>query len=324
MLDGLKQLGLRLSPGLAIRFFARPYVAGWTMDSALGLARELWSGRRLLSTIDLLGEEAREEADAERARATYEALADRLAADPAWADPAARPTLSLKLSALVATRASDNGVACDRAALAERLERVATHARERGVSLTIDMEDHRWTSLTLEAHAELRRRGHDHVGTVLQSRLFRTARDVEELPEGSRIRMVIGVYREPAAIAHTDKRVMKDKLLEQCARLFERGATVEIATHDVAVLERFFREIVLPRAIPPERYEVQMLLGVPREAEQRAMVEGRFAGSDRPARVRLYVPYAESAQDGTAYCRRRLIENPDLVSYGLVNLFKRI
>jgi hypothetical protein len=37
--------------------------------------------------------------------------------------------------------------------------------------------------------------------------------------------------------------------------------------------------------------------------------------------VRLYVPYAESSEDATAYLRRRMVETPSIVGLVLRNFF---
>lgn len=325
MFSQLKQLGLRMSPGMVIRYFARPYIAGFGMESALEAARRLYTERGILATIDLLGEEATDDSMASTARSTYLKVAAALGEDQTYPDAAARPSISVKPSAFCVAGPSENesALVLDQVALVDTLEEVIQGAAASGVEVTIDMEDHRWTTPTLEVYRALLDRGHATLGTVLQSRLFRTPDDIEALPEGCRIRMVIGVYLEPAEIAFTDKREMKEKLLAQCGRLFERGCKVELATHDEQVLERFFRDIVLPRKIPTDRYEVQMLLGVPRDRVIGAMIDGSFCDVGEPVPVRLYVPFALSARDGTAYCRRRLIENPDMVSYGLINMVKR-
>lgn len=323
MFDGIKRLGLAMSPGFVIRHFARPYVAGYDAESALAEARRLLTDDQMLATIDLLGEEATSSESVALAQEAYGGLADRIAADPVFADVASRPTISLKLSALVLSTTTGDSVQVDTDALVEQVGAVATRAAAHGMGITIDMEDHRWTTATLDVHRRLHEAGHTNVGTVLQSRLKRTAADIDALPDGSRIRMVIGVYREPARIASVDKPEMKRWLFDQCVQLWDRGATVEIGTHDEALLERLFSEHIIPRQLPPERYEVQMLLGVPRARVQRELIAGTFCGVGHPVTVRLYVPYAVSAADGTAYCRRRLIENPDLVTYGLFNLVGR-
>ncbi len=324
MLSGLKQLGLKLSPAMVIRYFARRYLAGFEVESALNLSRELYQQRGVLSTVDLLGEEATDQSMIASARSTYLKLIESLAGDPVYPSLEVRPTISLKPSGLITSHDDESGrLALDQLALIANLEEVAQAAQSQQVNLTIDMEDHRWTTTTLEAFSALIERGYSNVGVVLQSRLFRTPDDIEALPEGARVRMVIGVYREPAEIAIIDKPKMKEALLTQCARLFERGATVELASHDEQVITRFFRELVIPRKIPSERYEVQMLLGVPRNKVIEQLVQGSFCGLGQPVRTRLYVPFALSAVDGTAYCRRRLIENPDLVTYGLANMLRR-
>jgi len=323
--DGVKKLALRMSPGGVIRYFARPYIAGSSRDAAFAVARGLLAQRQIASTIDLLGEEAASDAAGIAMRDTYVELVREVAKDPAFADPRTRPTVSLKLSGMIASRDENGRIVLDYDALVARMETVAQAAAECKVDLTIDMEDHRWTTTTLDVYRAVHSRGHAHVGTVLQSRLYRTSDDIEVLPADARIRMVIGVYLEPSAIALTDKRTMKDRLLEQAARLLERGAKVELATHDVGVLERFFKDVVLPKKIPPERYEVQMLLGVPRADAQARLVDGTFSACPGTrALVRLYVPYALSAEDGTAYCRRRLIENPAMIGYGLTNLVRNL
>lgn len=324
MFDGLKQLAIRLSPGPVIRLFAGPYVAGYSAAAAFERARTLLTEQGILSTIDLLGEEATDPESVERMKSTYYELIERISGDAAFSELASRPTLSLKLSGLVCVKTDGSGaLAIDSAELTREMMAVAEAARAAGVKLTIDMEDHRWTDLTLEVFKAVYAAGHDHVGTVLQSRLFRTDEDIEGLPDGCRIRMVIGVYLEPAEIALTDKPAMKEKLLSQSKRLLEKGVTVELATHDERVVERFVRELVQPMGVADDRWEVQMLLGVPRKQIQRQLLDGSFAGLGRPATVRLYVPYALSASDASAYCRRRLIENPDMVTYGMLNLVRR-
>ena len=56
-----------------------------------------------------------------------------------------------------------------------------------------------------------------------------------------------------------------------------------------------------------------MLFGVPRRKLQDSLVADGWT-------VRLYVPYAESWDDATAYLRRRLVETPSIVGLVLRNL----
>jgi len=294
----------RLVPGPLVRWFARPYVAGGSLEAGLAVAHDRLSRFGVLTTLDLLGEAVTRPFQVVENVASTEAIFDALASDPRFADPATRPSVSLKPSAFTPGPP-------ERAR--QPIEDLAGRARERGVALTLDMEDRRWTDLTLACATDLFRRGHD-VGTALQTRLERTRRDVEALPEGMRLRLVIGIYPEPEPHAVQDKPTMKERMLAYAARLLERGCRVEFATHDLPCLTRFLDEVA-PAA--PGRCEVQMLLGVPRHDFTRRLLAGDL-GPRLP--FRLYVPFARSPGDTTAYLRRRMDESPSMVWLVLRNL----
>jgi len=293
-----------LVPGPLVRWFARPYVAGDSVACGLAVADEL-RGQGILATLDLLGEDVSSPGQVAANIATYERIIDAVASDDRFSHPPIRPSVSLKPSGFTTG---------DIAAARDPLASLAERAHERGVALTIDMEDRRWTDFTIELAVDLFRKGFD-VGTVLQTRLHRTEVDLETIPEGMRLRLVIGIYPEPKEVAVTDKRVMKARLVEQAAKLLDRGVFVEYASHDEEFAERFVREIA-PRA--PERCEVQMLLGVPRARFRRKLAAGEF-GPRLP--FRLYVPFANSWEDATAYLRRRMVESPSMAWLVLRNLF---
>ena len=297
----------RIVPGFMVRWFARPYVAGETLESALDLAAARHAADGLFSTLDLLGEDVTEQSQVDASVAAYERMIEALSTDARFADAATRPTISLKPSAFTTG---------EREAAFDPIRRLAERSHEHGVRLTIDMEDRRWTDLTIDLCLELRERGFD-VGAVFQTRLHRTEADLERIPSGMRARLVIGIYPEPAEVATTEKREMKERMLTYARALLERGVFVEFATHDEEFLERFMREVA-PAA--PERCEVQMLLGVPRRTIQTKIRDGAY-GVKVP--VRLYVPFALGWDQATAYLRRRMAESPSTVWLVLRNLFKR-
>ncbi len=297
----------RIVPGFMVRWFARPYVAGESLAAALDLAAARHAAGGLLATLDLLGEDVNEPAQVEANVAAYERMIEALSTDARFADPATRPTISLKPSAFTTSKRE---AACD------PIRRIAARAQRAGVPLTVDMEDRRWTDLTIDLVLELIARG-DNVGTVLQTRLHRTEADLERFDAGMRVRLVIGIYPEPKEAAISDKREMKERLLRYAKRLLERGVFVEFATHDVEILERFAREVA-PAA--PDRCEAQMLLGVPRAKLQARLREGAL-GVSLP--VRLYIPFALGWDQATAYLRRRMAESPSTMWLVLRNLLKR-
>lgn len=296
-----------LVPAPMVRLFARPYVAGGSMDVAVDAAARELETRGLLTTLDLLGEHVTEAAQVEANARIYGELIRAVAADPRFSDARQRPTVSVKPSAFCAGD--------DKTEAFGPIRRLAEIARDARVGLTVDMEDHPWTDVTLDAAIGLFREGFD-VGTVLQTRLERTEADLARIPAGMRIRLVIGIYPEPPDIATTDKRLMKERMVEAAATLVDRGAYVEFATHDDAYVERFVREVAV-RA--PDRCEVQLLLGVPRSELIERLRRGDL-GAALP--VRLYVPFAVSWADATAYLRRRMAESPSIVWLVLRNLFR--
>lgn len=328
-------------PASLVKLFASPYIAGDSIESALQTASDQLRTAGIYSTLDVLGEDKESEEQAEQAvhlyRATIEAIATGFAGEP----PERRPSVSLKLSAFTVIRHDPDGQmdpeATDLERCGERARQVIGWAREHGLAVTIDMEGRAWTDFTLDLYRRLREERVEGVGTVLQTRLDRTAEDALSLPEGSRIRLVIGIYNEPPGVATTSKAEMKERMLPAARAVLERGGKVEFATHDEALIARFFREIVLPGGYGRDRVEVQMLLGVPRRALQRDLVSGaafRPGGvcaakggssgelAETGVPVRLYVPFAEHWSDAIAYARRRLAENPSIMTYGLHNLFR--
>jgi proline dehydrogenase len=304
---------IRLIPPFFVRLFARPYVAGDSIEAALDTAADLWTESGILSSLDLLAEHIEEQETVERNTETYLRLVELVAADPRFADPSSRPSLSLKLSSYTTAPLDAGG---DAAGSAEAVERICVAAGERGVDLTLDMESRHWTDFTLDLLDRLHAGGHTHIGAVLQTRLDRTERDLDRLPSGIRVRLVIGIYDEPSDVATRRKPEMKERMLRYATTLLERGHYVEFATHDEPYVRRFVDEVAPAAGAGPERYEIQMLFGVPRAR----LLDELHA---REIRCRRYVPFALGWPMAIAYLRRRLDEYPYMMWLVLKNLCKR-
>ncbi|MCA8964456.1 MAG: proline dehydrogenase family protein [Planctomycetes bacterium] len=300
---------IRFIPPFLVRFFAKPYVAGDSLAAAIEVVQKLRRERGLLSTLDLLAEDIHEQEQADRNLATYLEMVEAAAA----IDPADRPTLSLKPSSYTTAPLQDGG---DAAGSLEALRKIAEKASACGVALTIDMESRHWTDFTLDALRQLHAAGHRDVGCVLQTRLFRTEKDLDGLPAGCRVRLVIGIYREPADVALTEKPAMKERMLEFAETLLRRGHYVEFASHDDVYVRRFVEQVVPRAGVGPDRFEVQMLYGVPRD---------RFLGDLQRCGIvaRLYVPFALGWDMAIQYLRRRLDEYPAMVWLVTKNLLSR-
>jgi proline dehydrogenase len=300
---------IRVIPAFLVRFFASPYVAGDSLGKAMGVVQKLQRERGLLATLDLLAEDIRTDAQAKQNLDAYLRMVEAAAALPA----AERPTLSLKPSSYT-TRPLQHGG--DAAGSREAMFAIARAAQQRGVAVSIDMESRHWTDFTLQTLQQMHAEGMTHVGAVLQTRMNRTERDLDALPKGCRVRLVIGIYREPAEVALTDKPAMKERMLAYAERLLQRGHYVEFATHDDSYVRRFVEQVVPKVGVGKDRFEVQMLYGVPRE---------RFLADLRRQGVvaRLYVPFALGWDMAIQYLRRRLDEYPAMVWLVTKNMFLR-
>ncbi|MBB0244266.1 proline dehydrogenase [Streptomyces alkaliphilus] len=276
------------------------FVAGERLDQAVAAVRSL-TGRNLEVTLDHLGEDVTDPAEALRARDAYLALAEALGKEGLGE----RAEMSVKLSAFGQALPGGHDLA-----LANVLPVVeAAHAA--GTTVTLDMEDHTTVDSTLAIHAELRRR-FPATGAVLQSCLLRTEDDCRALAgEGSRVRLVKGAYREPAEVAYQDKHLV-DRAYVRCLRLLMTGDGYPmIGSHDprmIAIAQELARRV----GRSPRSYEFQMLYGI-REAEQVRLAE---AGH----RVRVYVPYGT---DWYGYFMRRLAERPANVAFFLRSFVSR-
>jgi proline dehydrogenase len=297
LLRRLRSRLMRLAPRPLVRLLARPYVAGETRAEAIALAHRLHAQRGVCSTLDVLGEDLRDPAESVTMRDEYLAILDDLGLCPF-------ANISIKLSAL--------GQALDEELCARNLETLLQRAAAYQQFVRFDMEDHTTTDATLATYRRFVGR-YPRIGVVLQSRLHRTSRDVAALaPLKPNVRLCLGIYREPAAIALQDKPAMKKRLLELLDTMWDNGQYVAIATHDEAVIERAL-EMAERKGKTPRDFEVQMLLGVPRARIQQRLM-------DQGVRVRLYVPYGTHWYH---YCLRRLDNNPEMARMVLGNLLRR-
>lgn len=287
--DRLIAASLPAVPKPVVRHFADRYMAGETRAEALDTVRRL-NDAGASATLDVLGESVTEEAQARATADEYIGLLDDLAA--------------AKLNATVSVKLTAFGLEIEQALALENVRRVIEAADRHGNFVRIDMEHSSVTDQTLAVYKTLRAEGYDNVGIVLQAYLRRTEDDLASLaPLKPSVRLVKGIYVEPAAIAFTDPAAINREYVARLEDLFKAGCTVASATHDealIAATQRLARELHLPR----ERYEFQMLLGV-----RENLSSGLIAAGER---VRIYVPYGDAWY---AYSVRRLRENPSIAGY---------
>ena len=298
---GLKKFIINLAPTPLVKLFASPYVAGDSIALAVSTAQEFWEQRRVCSTIDLLGEELTDDEEVQYSVDVYERLIEALGQQD-------YATISLKPTQLGSHRGTEN---CRKI-----IEGIVAKAEKFGIKVTLDMEDHHFTDMTLDIFRAVHK-DHPTFGTVLQARLFRNDDDLRSLRGmNARIRLCIGIYNEPKEVAIQSKPEMKKKMLEQLEVLFKEGHYAEIATHDHALLDKSIN-LAEKLNMKKDQYEVQMLMGVPMNTYQDQLIQNGIL-------VRLYVPFAEKWKYATAYCKRRLAANPAMAIYIMKNMLHKM
>ncbi|WP_329788757.1 proline dehydrogenase family protein [Lentzea sp. DG1S-22] len=270
------------------RDVVKRFVAGESTKDAVEVVR----GLGLPVTLDYLGEDTTDKAQAEKTVQAYLELLDALHA----AGLAGDAEVSVKLSAV--------GQSFDEALALTNASRICAAAEQCGTTVTLDMEDHTTTDSTLRVLRELRRTW-PWVGAVLQSYLHRTLDDCRELSgAGSRVRLVKGAYAEPPEVAVQDPHEV-DLNYVRCANVLLAGEGYPMfATHDPRLIE-----IIGERARWYDKtdFEYQMLYGIRPEEQKRLG-------------TRVYVPYGEQWY---GYLMRRLAERPANVTFFLRSLASR-
>lgn len=282
---------------------ASRFVAGESADDAMTVTRQL-NDQGLRVSLDFLGESVTTRLEAAAARNEIIHLLDKIAENGVDAN------VSVKLTQL--------GLAIDPDVAHENMRLILQQARRHGNWVRIDMEDHHYTDITLQLYRRLRDEdGLPNTGVVIQSYLYRSAEDVEQLvAEGARVRLCKGAYAEPADLAYpakadTDRNFVKLTQMLLSGEARRNGVVAGIATHDEKMIQATL-DYVREHDIPQSAFEFQMLYGVRRELQASLRQQGY--------NVRVYVPY------GTAwypYFMRRLAERPANLWFFLSNYFKK-
>ncbi|HLL50739.1 MAG TPA: proline dehydrogenase family protein, partial [Thermomicrobiales bacterium] len=228
----------------------------------------------------------------------YKAVLDRIAAE------SLQTNVALKLTHL--------GLDLDPELAYRNLTDIVTHAGTHGNFIRIDMEESARVDDTLRIYQRLRADGHDNVGTVLQSYLYRTPADLESLlPLSPNLRLVKGAYLEPASIAHPQKADVDQAYLQLAERMLTEGGFTAIATHDERIIDHV-TEFTSRHGIKTDRFEFQMLYGV----RPRYQFDLTRAGH----RVLIATPYGPHWY---LYLMRRLAERPANLVWFATNIVKR-
>ncbi len=281
----------RLAQRLSSRF-----VAGERLEDALRVGQRI-NSEGITLTLDHLGESVTSLAEASQARDVYLRALEEIHSS------GVKGNVSLKLTQFGLDLSPD---AC-RANVARLVERAAAL----GTFVRIDMESSEYTDRTLDLVEELHAQ-FPCVGTVIQSYLYRSQKDIKRLcSRRIRVRLCKGAYLEPAGVAFPSKADVDRNYIELMKLLLDEGEYPAIATHDERMITAT-KAYAAQAGIARDRFEFQMLYGIRRDLQRRLVAEGY--------RLRLYVPFGKAWYP---YLMRRLAERPANVFFLARHFFRQ-
>jgi proline dehydrogenase len=294
--DRLIASSLPFVPKPLVGYFARPYIAGETLEDQARVVRAL-NDEGFLAATGILGELVERREEAEGAVADYQNALLRIEQDKLDSNVHVKPTLF--------------GLKIDKEFCYQSTRKLVAFAREHSNFVRIDMEDSSCTDDTLELFFRLHEE-FENVGAVIQAYLKRSLEDVRRLAEvEANVRLCKGIYIEPPDVAYRDKEQVRSNYTSLLEKLLGAGCYVGIATHDEKLVSGSYG-IVDRLGLDASQYEFQMLLGVT------PGLRGRIR--DAGHRLRVAVPFGPAWYP---YSLRRFRENPTIAGYVFKALFQR-
>ncbi len=267
----------------ATRGVSRRFVAGEALDEAVQ-ATQVLNKRGIRAALDLLGENVSDEKEARAAAQNYIDALNCIQQSGIDAN------ISIKLTALGLDISQD---LCE-----QNVQAILEHAQQQGIFVCIDMEGAAYTEQTVNIALRMHKQ-FEQVGTVIQSYLHRSKRDIEHLiAEGVRVRLVKGAYKEPADIAFQQKSEVDQNYVQLMLMLLARGNYPAIASHDESIINAA-TTFVRDHGISKKAFEFQMLYGIRRDMQEKLEQQGYD--------MRVYVPYGSQWYP---YLMRRMAERP--------------
>jgi proline dehydrogenase len=280
----------------ATRAVSHRFVAGEALDDAIEATRAL-NQRSMSVSLDHLGENVSDAKEAASAAQDYIAILDRI--KQAGVDA----NISIKLTAL--------GLDISQELCEQNVCRILEHAQQFPIFVRIDMEGSAYTEQTVDITLRMHKQ-YEHVGTVIQSCMYSSKKDVEQLiAQGVRVRLVKGAYKEPKTVAFQQKSEVDHNFVRLMTMLIQRGNYPAIATHDEAIINatcKFARDHGISKSV----FEFQMLYGIRRDLQEKLVGQGY--------NMRIYVPYGSQWYP---YLVRRMAERPANMLFVMSNAIRK-
>lgn len=273
------------------------FVAGETIDDAVSHIREI-NSENSTASFDHLNESVTSEAEAEAEVIEYLDILRKID------ETKIRSNVSIKLTQF--------GLGLDKELAYRNARRVVEEAHRRGNFVRVDMEDSAVTQVTIDIFKRLREEFDlNTVGIVLQSYLYRTYEDAQDLVKiPARIRICKGAYNEPPEVAYPEKKDVDANYVKVMQLLLSSGTYHGIATHDPKMIDATI-DFAQREGIGKEKFEFQMLFGIRRDLQRQLARDGY--------NMRIYVPYGKHWYP---YFMRRLAERPANIWFVMKNVLK--
>ena len=292
--EGLKDFAtrFRLFQKLTTRF-----VAGESIDEAVAAIRRI-NAEGGTASFDHLNESVTSRGETDAEVREYLSILEQID------QTGIRSNVSIKLTQF--------GLQIDPELAYQNARKVVEDAARRGNFVRVDMEGSDVTQKTIDIFKRLRAEfGLDDVGIVLQSYLYRTLEDAQELLKiPARIRICKGAYSEPPEVAYVAKKDTDENYIRVMKLLLSSGVYHGIATHDPRMIAATV-EHAQKQGIRKDKFEFQMLYGIRRDLQAQLARDGY--------NLRVYVPYGKHWYP---YFMRRLAERPANIWFILRNLLK--
>ena len=285
-------------PKFLVKIVASPYIAGITDEEMLQNVEKL-NRKGFKVAIDILGEHVKTENEAEEITKRYSRIYDEINKRNLLAN------ISIKLTHI----GQDLGIDIVR----NNLSKIVEAAKKNNNFLRLDMENVPYTSETIQLYKEMFN-NYNQIGIVIQAYLHRSIDDIKALSNDKfNVRICKGIYVEDPHLVLNDYDDIRENYISLVKESLNNGSYVGIATHDEFLIDSLYSWI-LENNISKDRYEFQVLHGVPMQKKLKKLMEDGNT-------VRVYLPYGDNWYD---YSVRRLKENPKMAGYIIKNLFSSI
>ncbi len=263
--------------GAAARLVAGRWIAGTRADDALKDAKS-FNSRGIRVLLNNLGEAYRSKAKINSTISNYMYLISNIS--------------KMKLNAALSVKPSQLGLLVSEKELERNYLGIVRAARNNGIFVWLDMEEHDTVDSTIELYRRSIKYG--NTGICIQSYLRRSMDDEKQIVgDGGTIRLVKGAYTEPRDIAFQSRAEVTKQYSGMMDYLFRHASAFMIATHDIDMVSKAMRL--------EKRSKKRAMLGMLKGIMNRKAVELAESGED----MNIYVPFGP---DWIAYSYRRLTE----------------